>query len=84
LLGAASAGTALDHAHYGQQLLCCDNDTPTTIQDQCIFVLWGEIAAAVYCKVIIMGLIIGSLFYNVPAGRSGVRMLLGASFITIM
>ncbi|WIA20601.1 hypothetical protein OEZ85_004985 [Tetradesmus obliquus] len=33
---------------------------------------------------IIIGLIIGSLFFQVPADRSGVRVLLGGSFITIM
>jgi hypothetical protein len=31
-----------------------------------------------------MGFIIGSLFYQTPASRSGVRVLLGASFINIM
>jgi hypothetical protein len=35
-------------------------------------------------QMIVMGLIVGSLFYNVPANRTGVRTLLGASFICLM
>lgn len=35
-------------------------------------------------QMVIMGLIVGSLFFSVPPDRSGVRTLLGASFICLM
>jgi hypothetical protein len=35
-------------------------------------------------QMIVMGLIVGSLFFSVPPDRTGVRMLLGASFICLM
>jgi hypothetical protein len=35
-------------------------------------------------QMVVMGLIVGSLFFNVPPDRTGVRTLLGASFICLM
>jgi hypothetical protein len=35
-------------------------------------------------QIIVMGLIVGSLFWQVPPDRTGVRTLLGASFISLL
>lgn len=35
-------------------------------------------------QMVVMGLIVGSLFFNAPPDRTGVRTLLGASFICLM
>jgi hypothetical protein len=47
-------------------------------------VQWLTSCCCCHLQCIIIGLSIGSLFFQVPADRSGVRVLLGGSFITIM
>lgn len=46
-----------------------------------------QLSACMCChgvQMIIMGLIVGSLFFNVPPDRSGVRTLLGGEFVRVL